>query len=141
MVKFLLISILFIGQAQANLFDFSSDKPRESKVPALLTALKGIELKVDPLFEDEFNKAVKNVEAGIEEEKLYCSGDSPDAEGNLLPKDQKQLCMRELKKHYLEASTTIFELKKKYLTLIHENQLEKLNEIQKKLKADIEKNF
>ena len=141
MVKFLLICSFVIGTAHANIFDFSSDKPRESKVPALLTNLKALELKVDPAFEDEFNKAIKSVEAGIEEEKLYCSGESPDAEGKLLPKDQKQLCMRELKKHYLEAATTIFELKKKYLTLIHENQIEKLTEVQKKLKADIEKNF
>lgn len=141
MVKFLLVFSLFTTMAQANLFDFNSDKPRESKIPPLLSALKTLELKVDPAFEDEFNKAIKNVEAAIEEEKLYCSGESPDAEGKLLPKDQKQLCMRELKKQYLEASTTIFDLKKKYLTLIHENQIEKLTEIQKKLKADIEKNF
>lgn len=141
MVKFLLICSLLIGTAQANIFDFSSDKTRESKIPTLLTALKALELKVDPAFEDEFNRAIKSVEAAIEEEKLYCSGESPDAEGKLLPKDQKQLCMRELKKHYLEAATTIFDLKKKYLTLIHENQIEKLTEVQKKLKADIEKNF
>lgn len=141
MVKFLLIFSLVIGTAQANLFDFSSDKTRESKIPALVSTLKALELKVDPAFEDEFNKAIKNVEAGIEEEKLYCSGESPDPEGKLLPKDQKQLCMRDLKKHYLEASAVIFEVKKKYLTLIHEKQIEKLTEIQNKLKADIEKNF
>jgi hypothetical protein len=36
---------------------------------------------------------------------------------------------------------TIFDLKKKYLGLIHNRQIEKLSEIQKKLKADIEKSF
>jgi hypothetical protein len=49
--------------------------------------------------------------------------------------------MRELKKQYLEATNVIFDLKKKYLGLIHQRQLQKLGEIQKSLKADIEKNF
>lgn len=142
MVKFILIlSCLFIFEAKADLFDFDSDKPRESKIPALVEKLKGLEMKEDPAYEEAFNQSVKTIENSMEEEKLFCSGEATDAEGKALPKEQKQLCMRELKKHYLNATMTIFDIKKKYLGFIHQKQLEKLTEIQKKLKADIEKDF
>lgn len=94
-----------------------------------------------PGYEDRFNQLVKALEQTLEEEKLFCAGEAADAEGKVLPKDKKQLCFRELKNHYLEAQDTIFNLKKKYLGLIHNRQLEKLSEIQKKLRADIEKSF
>jgi hypothetical protein len=84
---------------------------------------------------------VKNIENAMEEEKLYCTGEASNKEGKTLPSAQKPLCMRELKKQYLEATNVIFDLKKKYLGLIHQRQLQKLGEIQKSLKADIEKNF
>lgn len=142
MVKFILIlNCLFIFEAKADLFDFDSDKPRESKIPALVEKLKGLEMKEDPAYEEAFNQSVKTIENSMEEEKLFCSGEATDAEGKALPKEQKQLCMRELKKHYLNATMTIFDIKKKYLGFIHQKQLEKLTEIQKKLKADIEKDF
>ncbi len=142
MVKFVLIlGCLFVFEAKADLFDFDSDKPRESKIPALVEKLKGLEMKEDPAYEEAFNQSVKSIENSMEEEKLFCSGEATDAEGKALPKEQKQLCMRELKKHYLNATMTIFDIKKKYLGFIHQKQLEKLTEIQKKLKADIEKDF
>lgn len=142
MVKFILIlNCLFIFDAKADLFDFDSDKPRESKIPALVEKLKSLEMKEDPSYEEAFNQSVKSIENSMEEEKLFCSGEATDAEGKALPKEQKQLCMRELKKHYLNATMTIFDIKKKYLGFIHQKQLEKLTEIQKKLKADIEKDF
>lgn len=142
MVKSILIVLcLYMSDASANLFDFSSDKGRESKIPTLVANLKKLEVKDGPAYEEAFNDGIKAIENGIEEEKLYCSGEATDAEGKALPKDQKQLCMRELKKHYLEATTVIFDLKKKYLGFIHQKQIEKLTEIQTKLKADIEKNF
>ena len=142
MVKFILIlSCLFVFEAKADLFDFDSDKPRESKIPALVEKLKGLEMKEDPAYEEAFNQSVKTIENSMEDEKLFCSGEATDAEGKALPKEQKQLCMRELKKHYLNATMTIFDIKKKYLGFIHQKQLEKLTEIQKKLKADIEKDF
>ena len=142
MVKFILIlSCLFVFEAKADLFDFDSDKPRESKIPALVEKLKGLEMKEDPAYEEAFNQSVKTIENSMEDEKLFCSGEATDAEGKALPKEQKQLCMRELKKHYLNATMTVFDIKKKYLGFIHQKQLEKLTEIQKKLKADIEKDF
>jgi hypothetical protein len=142
MVKSLLIvfSILSLN-VYADIFDFGSGSGRESKIPALVEKLKDLDMKDGPGFEDTFNQAVKAIENGVEEEKLYCAGESANSQGQVLPPSQKQLCMRELKKHFLEATTTIFDLKKKYLGLIHQRQTEKLTDIQKKLRADIEKNF
>jgi hypothetical protein len=142
MVKSFLIAALFICfSAHADLFDFASDKGKESRIPSLVEKLKNLEMKDDPSYEEAFNQNVKAIENGVEEEKLYCSGEATDSAGKTLPAAQKQLCMRELKKHYMEATTTIFDLKKKYLGFVHQRQVEKLSDIQKKLKADIEKNF
>lgn len=142
MVKSLLAFSLvcFSLNASADLFGFGSDS-RESKLPALIDKLNSLDMKQGSLYEESFNLTVKAIENAVEDEKLYCSGESADSEGKTLPASQKQLCMRELKKHYTEANTTIFNLKKKYLGLIHQRQIQKLDEIQNKLKADIEKNF
>lgn len=143
MAKSILILFTLISfSAKADLFDFASDKGgKDSRIPALIEKLKSLEMKDDPAYEEAFNLNVKAIENGVEEEKLYCSGEATDAEGKTLPPAQKQLCMRELKKHYLDATTAIFDLKKKYLGIVHQRQLEKLSEIQKKQRADIEKNF
>lgn len=142
MVKSILIAALILSfSAHADLFDFDSEGGKESKVPQLVEKLKNLEMKDDPAYEQAFNLNVKAIENGVEEEKLYCSGEATDSAGKTLPPAQKQLCMRELKKHYIEAMSTVFDLKKKYLGFIHQRQVEKLSDIQKKLKADIEKNF
>lgn len=140
MAKSFLIFFLLIGTARADLFDFGSDK-NESKIPGLIEKLKSLEMKDGPEFEELFNQNVKNIENAVEEQKLFCSGESADSEGKTLPAAQKPLCIRELKKQYTEATSVIFEIKKKYLGFIHQRQLQKLNEIQNKLKSDIEKNF
>lgn len=140
MAKFILILFFLINTAHADLFDFGSDK-NESKIPGLIEKLKSLEMKEGADFEEVFNQNVKNIENAVEEQKLFCSGEATDSEGKTLPPAQKPLCMRELKKQYVEATSVIFELKKKYLGLIHQRQLQKLGEIQNKLKADIEKNF
>jgi hypothetical protein len=140
MVKFILISFFMVIYARADIFDFGSDKG-SSKIPVLVEKLRGLEMKDGPEFEDVFNQGVKNIENAIEEEKLYCTGESANSEGKTLPAAQKPLCMRELKKHYMEATNAVFEMKKKYLGFIHQRQLQKLNDIQAKLKADIERNF
>lgn len=143
MVRSLLVFFFFISTSvKADLFDFDSkNNGRESKIPALIGNLKKIEIKDDPAFEELFNQSIKAIENGIEDEKLYCSGETTDSSGKSLPPAQKQLCMRELKKNYVEATNTIFDLKKKYLGFIHQRQIQKLSEIQQKLKAEIEKNF
>lgn len=141
MARFVLIFLFLVPVAHADIFGFGGDKAFKSRLPQLTEKLKGLELKTDPGFEDTFNQTVKDVENGIEEEKLFCSGEAPDADGKILPPDQKQLCFRDLKKNYLEALEVIFEAKKKYLQLLHSEQQERLTQIHKKLKADIEKNF
>lgn len=141
MVKSFLVLSLFISfAASADIFDFGSSG-RESKIPNLLDKLKSLDMKEGPAFDESFNQVVRSIENAVEEEKLFCSGESADSQGKILPAGQKQLCMRELKKHYLDATETIFDIKKKYLGYVHQKQIEKLSDIQKKLKADIEKNF
>lgn len=140
MVKFILI-FSFVTSAHADIFGFGSEKGFKSKIPQLTEKLRKLPLKTDPGFEGTFNQTVKEVENGIEEEKLYCGGEAPDAEGKILPPDQKQLCFRELKKNYLEAVEVIFEAKKNYLQLLHNEQQNRLTEVHRKLKADIDKNF
>lgn len=140
MVRVILIFFLMSGLAYADLFDFGSEGSRGEKIPTLIEKLKGLDMK-GPGYDDSFNQTVKGIESAVEEEKLYCSGEATDSQGKALAANQKQLCMRELKKHYLDAMDTIFELKKKYLLLLHQKQVEGLSEVQKKLKADIEKNF
>jgi hypothetical protein len=141
MAKLVLIILFFSLNVHADLFDFGSDKSSETKIPSLIEKLKGLAMKDGPEFEEVFNLSVKNIENAIEQEKLYCSGEALNSEGKALPASKKPLCMRELKKHYLEATTVIFEIKKKYLVFIHQRQLKKLDEIQVKVRADIEKNF
>jgi hypothetical protein len=143
MAKFFLVCFLLLSfESRANLFDFgTNDKGQQSSLPALIEKMKNLKMKDDPSYEDTFNQMVKVIEDGVEGEKLYCSGEAQNSKGETLPAAQKQFCMRELKKHYLEAISTIFDMKKKYLNFIHERQVEKLSEIQKSLKAEIEKKF
>jgi hypothetical protein len=139
MVRFILVFLISFN-AYADFLGFNSDSTK-SKIPEIVAKLKSIKVEDGPIYEEKFNQLVKLIENSMEEEKLFCSGETSDSEGKVLPKESKQLCFRELKTHYLEAMETIFNLKKKYLGLIHNRQIEKLTEIQKKLKADIEKSF
>jgi hypothetical protein len=143
MAKFILVSLMFLSvSVRADLFDFVSDgKGSDSRINPLIEKMKKLEMKEGPEFEDSFNQIIKGIEIAVEDEKLYCSGESTNSKGKTLPTSQKQLCIRELKKQYLEATNTIFELKKKYLGFIHQKQIQKLTEIQSGLKSDIEKSF
>lgn len=140
MAKVILV-FLFIIISPVLYADFFGSEAYKSKIPGLVEKLKGIDQSSLPSYEDQFNLQVKSIENAVEEEKLVCSGEATDAAGKLVSKDKKQLCFRELKNNYLEASDVIFSFKKKYLELIHSRQIERLTEIQKKLKADIEKGF
>jgi|SRR5690606_513821 len=143
MGKFILVSCLFFSfVVQANIFDFTSDEnSRTSKIPELIKKMNDLEVTNEIVYEDSFNQLAKALENTVEEEKLYCSGEAQDNEGKTLPTQQRQLCMRELKKLYLKGTTALYELKRKYLAEIHKKQMKDLGEIQEKLKADIEKNF
>jgi hypothetical protein len=141
MFRFILILIVFLTfQVRADFLGFKSGGPLNSKIPGIVEKLKSLEMSDGPMYEDSFNQSVKSIENTLEEEKLFCAGEAPDASGKVLTKD-KQLCFRELKSSYLDAMEVIFDLKKKYLGLIHNRQIQKLSEIQKKLKEDIEKSF
>lgn len=142
MVRIILILTTLISfSASADFLGFKTGDDPKSKIPALIIKLQKLEVDDSPIYEENFNLLVKSIENSMEEEKLFCSGETADANGKVLPKESKQLCFRELKTHYLEAMDTIFNLKKKYLGLIHTRQIEKLSEIQKKLKVDIDKSF
>ncbi len=141
MVKPILMIFLFLFPfARADVFDFVSPKS-DSKLISLTKKLRNLQIKEGPEFEENFNGIVKNIEMAMEEEKLYCSSDAPNNLGKILPPAQKQFCMRELKKQYLESMSTIFEIKRKYLSLLHKLQLNKLTETQKRLHNEIERNF
>lgn len=134
--------IFFAPDARPQFLGFGeSGSELKSRVPDLVEQLKSQEMKTGPLYEELFNKGVVSIENAMEEEKLYCSGEAVDSTGKVLPADKKQLCMRELKKHYLEAMTSVYELKKKYLEMIHANQIEKMDEQHSALKVNIEKRF
>ena len=142
MVRFISLVCLFaLNTAQADFLGLGGESTLKSQIPTLVEELKGLEVKVDPAYEDSFNEGVRKIENRVEQEKLFCTGEAVDSEGNTLTKEKKQLCIRDLKKHYILAMDTIYELKKKYLGLIHERQLKRMDEVQAKLKADIEKNF
>ena len=140
MVRAFLVLFLLSSSAFGQIFGFGEEKFKSS-IPELSKKLRGMEMNSGPQFEEDFNKAVKDIQNAVEEEKLFCSGEAADTEGKTLGKEQKELCFRELKKHYLEAMDVVFVLKKKYLELLHSEHIEKLTEIHKKLAKDIEKNF
>jgi hypothetical protein len=143
MARFFLVLVFFVvSSLHADIFDFVSDTDgNNSRIESLINKLKTLEMKDGPGFEESFNQLIKGIENAVEDEKLYCSGESTNSEGKTLPVSQKQYCMRELKKKYQEATKVIFELKKKYLVFIHERQLQRLNEIQTKMQTDIDKSF
>jgi hypothetical protein len=136
-----LLIFLFSFSAYAQFLGFGGADAVLNQVPEKLAKLKSLDVKADPAFEDTFNQAVRQVELSMEQEKLFCSGEVADDKGRILPKDKKQLCMRELKKNYLEVISVIFDMKKKYLTMLHAQQIESLTEIHRNQKADIEKKF
>lgn len=138
---FSFLALFLCLNAHADFFGLGGDDAQKSKIPDLVEKLKSLDMKAGPGYEEAFNLGVKNIENALEEDKLFCSGESSDSKGRVLPKEQKQLCFRDLKSRYLEAQDVIFSLKKKYLGVIHNRQVEKLEEIQKKLKSDIEKSF
>jgi hypothetical protein len=143
MVKIILVSLFLISRcAHADLFDFGSKSSNyRSKLPPLIEKLKSLKVTNDSAFDENFNEIIKSIEAAVEEEKLYCLGEAINAQGKTLPQSQKKLCLGELKQHYLDANEVIFEAKKRYLTAIHQWQLDQLGQIQKKSRSDIEKSF
>lgn len=142
MVQFISALILtFSLSAEAQFFGLGGDNKFSSRIPELSKKLGKMSMSTSPGYEESFNKAVKDLENAVEEEKLYCAGEASDSQGKTLAQGQKELCFRELKKHYLEAMDVVFNLKKQYLGLLHTQHMQRLSDIHKKLTSEIEKNF
>lgn len=139
MVKFIFILSFLLNPAFADFF--SSGSKFKSKLPKVTEKLKSIEVKTDPSFEEKLTQLITEAESIFIEEREYCSGELADSQGNVVIKDQKEICFRELKNNYLETVDIVFNLKKKFLSSIHNQQLERLNKIQNKIKSDLENNF
>ena len=139
MVKFILLLTLSTTLAYADFF--SSGSSFKSKLPQLTEKIQSLEVKTDTSFEEKFTQLTKEAESVFVEEREYCSGDLADSKGRVVSKDQKQVCFRELKNNYIEAIDAIFTIKKKYLNSIHTEQVERLNQVQNKIKVDLEKEF
>jgi hypothetical protein len=139
MVKYIFLLSLSINSAQADFF--SSGNKFKSKLPQVTEKIQSLEAKTSSEFEEKFTQLIKETESIFAEEKEYCSGDLADSKGRVITKDHRQVCFRELKTNYLEAVDAIFNLKKKYLSAIHNQQLDRLSQIQSKIKTDLERDF
>lgn len=139
MVKFIFFLIVSSSIAYADFF--SSGSTFKSKLPQLTEKIQSLQVKTDTLFEEKFTQLTKEAESVYIEEREYCAGDLADSKGRVVNKDQKQVCFRELKNNYLEVVDAIFNIKKKYLNSIHSDQIERLNQVQNKIKMDLEKSF
>lgn len=137
MVKlFLVISLIsHLGFAQDKVFDFKSE------IPGVTAKLKALKLEDDASFEDRFNKLIKELEQTLEREKNICIGELSTHKGEVVSKENRQVCLRKIKGHYLTSFNEIHLLKKRYMTLVHKKQLEQLDENFEKLKSQFEKNF
>jgi len=136
-VKLFLILFFSLGisYAQDKAFEF------ESKIPELTEKLKALKIEEEIRFEDQFNTLVKELEQTLEKEKSICAGEMSMESGEIVSKENRQLCLRKIKEHYLASFTQIHLLKKRYLTLIHKKQIEQLDENFEKLKSQFDKNF
>jgi hypothetical protein len=142
MARSLLIFIFlsFSMSAYSDFLGFKTSNSR-SRIPAITEKIMNLKIEPGPVFEDSFNQLIKSLEVTLEEEKLFCAGESADNTGKVISNEQKQVCFRELKTFYLEASDAVFNQKKKYLGVIHEAQVKKLNQLQSNMRTEIEKSF
>lgn len=137
MVKLFLVICFFslAALAQGNSFNL------ESKIPQLTVKLQKLKLEQEPLFEESFNQVVKELDQTLEKEKNICTGELSSEQGQVVAKEERQVCLRTIKGHYLAALNEIHLLKKKYMALIHQRQMSQLDESFEKLKAQFEKKF
>ncbi len=136
MVKIFLVLLCFSLNSFADSeFEFTS------KIPEVTKKLKEIKSANLESFEDEFNQQVKELESLFEKEKSICIGEMSTESGAVVAKENRQICLRKMKGHYLSALNAVHDLKKKYLEVIYKKQLNLLNENFEKIKAQFEKNF
>ena len=143
MVKAVLVFILFANFAYAQFWNFG-DKPNSTSTGRIqnhLEKLSDLEIKSSGDFEDRFNKIIKSIEDILEEQKLICSGEVAGPKGVLTSRDQKQTCFREMKKNYAQYIEKSFEIKKKYLGVLHQKKLDELEKIKKSQIDQLERQF
>ncbi|HLW58018.1 MAG TPA: hypothetical protein VKY27_11555, partial [Bacteriovoracaceae bacterium] len=92
-------------------------------------------------FEDQFNLLVKELEQTLEREKNICLGELSTESGEVVGKENRQVCLRTIKGHYIASLNEVHQLRKRYLTLIHQKQMKELDENYQKLKEQFDKSF
>jgi len=135
--KLFLVFSLLLGQA------FAQEKPFhfQSQIPTLGAKLKALKLEDDTRFEDQFNLLVKELEQTLEREKNICLGELSTESGEVVGKENRQVCLRTIKGHYIASLNEVHQLRKRYLTLIHQKQMKELDENYQKLKEQFDKSF
>lgn len=136
MVKVFLVLLCFSFHSFAN-----SDFEFTSKIPEVTQKLKNLKSTNLESFEADFNQQVKDLESLFEKEKSICIGEMSSESGAVVAKENRQICLRKIKGHYLSALNVVHDLKKKYLEVIYKKQLSLLDENFEKIKAQFEKNF
>lgn len=136
MVKILLVLLVISVQVMATSeFEFTS------KIPEVTEKLKKLKSPDLESFEEDFNLHIKELESLLEKEKSICTGEMSMENGEVVTKENRQVCLRKMKGHYLSALNIVYDLKKKYLNVIHRKQMTLLDENFKKIKEQFEKNF
>jgi hypothetical protein len=144
MVKAVLVFTLFLSSVSYAQFWNFGDKPKptgEGRIQAELDKLSDLNIQSGGEFEDKFNRIMKAVNDILEEEKLICSGEVAGPAGILTSRDQKQVCFREMKKSYAVYIEKSFEVKRKYLGVLHQKKLEDLEKIKKSQLEQLERAF
>lgn len=136
--------VLWISPAHAQFWNFG-DKPSgattEGRVQAEIEKLSDLDVKIGAEFEDRFNRIVKTIDDILGEQKMICSGEVAGPKGILTSRDQKEVCFRDIKKNYSSYIEKGFEIKKKYLAILHQKRLEDLDKIKKRQIEQLESQF
>lgn len=130
-----------VGIAHADIFDFVTGGGDESKMKEIADKIASLKVVESSQFEEAFNSLVKKLDEALEQRKLFCLGEATGKNGKLVKVENKAECLKEMKKDYLYSQDQILEVKKKYLSTIHQTQLKRLEESHLLLRQNIEKNF
>jgi len=126
MVKFILVLIALTQPL------FSQDSTSTINLNQQLAVLK--EVKVDQNFDETYRPISLEIDRLLDLKRAECA----EIAGQ---KSEKQLCFRELvgiQKEYIKRS---FDLKLDYLKLLHEKQINALEEARKKTLQEIDRQF
>lgn len=138
MVKVFLVFLIF----WQNTSYAQEEAPQlESALPEITAKLKALKIETDPNFEEQFNKLVRQLEQTLEKEKSICIGELSTDAGGIISKENRPVCLRTVKGNYLKSLDEVHQLRKKYLSIVHQKQLKELDENYNKIKEQFDKNF